>query len=398
MPLDGLIFDLDGTLVDTNELHVRAWVQVFERHGYRVAADRVRAEIGKGGDNLVPAVLGHEADRTHGERLRKQQPEAFAELARDEGVRVFDGVRELLEACRQRGLRLALATSSGRAHLDVIQSAAGVKLEPLFDQIVTSDDADQSKPAPDLIIAAAEKLDLHPAQCALVGDSPYDITSAKHAGVVTIGLTGGSSRPDALCGTGARLIHRDPADLLSHLDDALATVSPARVSLTRQRLEAMMQHALDAAEQAMQKGDVPIGSALLDGDGHPIATAHNEMATSGNKTAHAEIVTFARAAGKLPLEARDSILVSTLEPCVMCTGAAMEAAVDTIVYALKAPADSGTGRVRPPVSPESQMPRIVGGIRSDESRALLKRWLDRNGDNPQAAFVRQLLKLTADEA
>jgi hypothetical protein len=82
----------------------------------------------------------------------------------------------------------------------------------------------------------------------------------------------------------------------------------------------------------------------------------------------------------------------------MCTGAAMEAAVDTIVYGLQAPADSGTGRVRPPASPESQMPRIVGDVCAAESRRLFERWLAANGGTPQAAYVEQLLGLVAGEA
>jgi hypothetical protein len=89
-------------------------------------------------------------------------------------------------------------------------------------------------------------------------------------------------------------------------------------------------------------------------------------------------------------------MVSTLEPCVMCTGAAMESAVDTIVYALAAPADNGTARVRPPESPESQMPRIVGGVLAAESRTLFERWLDMHRGEPQAAFVEQLLARTGD--
>ena len=105
---------------------------------------------------------------------------------------------------------------------------------------------------------------------------------------------------------------------------------------------------------------------------------------------------FRELAGQVPLDARDLIMVSTLEPCVMCTGAAMESAVDTIVYALAAPADSGSARVRPPESPESQMPRIVGGVLAAESRALFERWMDRHRGEPQAAFVEQLLARTAD--
>jgi tRNA(Arg) A34 adenosine deaminase TadA len=84
-------------------------------------------------------------------------------------------------------------------------------------------------------------------------------------------------------------------------------------------------------------------------------------------------------------------MVSTLEPCVMCTGAAMEAAVDTILFALRAPADSGSGRVVPPRSPDVQMPRIVGDILADESLELFKRWYAQNASSPQAKYVRQLL-------
>lgn len=108
------------------------------------------------------------------------------------------------------------------------------------------------------------------------------------------------------------------------------------------------------------------------------------------------MVAFRASAGRIATDCRDHILVSTLEPCVMCTGAAMEAAIDTIVYALEAPADSGTGRVMPPESPESQMPRIIqlhGALR-DESRELFRRFLGSARDPLQRAFAEQLLGLT----
>jgi tRNA(Arg) A34 adenosine deaminase TadA len=170
------------------------------------------------------------------------------------------------------------------------------------------------------------------------------------------------------------------------------------VRLTRDVQEGLMREALAAAEEGMAAGEAPIGCAIADTDGHIVARGYNEMNRSQNKTAHAEIVTFAKAAGRIPLDARDFVLVSTLEPCVMCTGAAMEAAVDTIVYALQAPADSGTGRVRPPESPESQMPRIVGDVCAGESRQLFERWLEGKRGTPQAAYVEQLLGLVKGEA
>ena len=159
----------------------------------------------------------------------------------------------------------------------------------------------------------------------------------------------------------------------------------------------LMRLALATAEEGMLAGEAPIGCVLARGDGTIVARAFNAMNRTQNKTAHAEIMAFAAAAGLVPLAARDLLMVSTLEPCVMCTGAAMESAVATIVYALPAPADSGTRRVRPPESPESTMPHIVGHILARESRRLFERWLMDHGTSPQATYVRQLLALTAAE-
>ena len=164
-----------------------------------------------------------------------------------------------------------------------------------------------------------------------------------------------------------------------------------RERMDRALAESLMHEALAAAREGMAAGEAPIGCVIARGDGTIVARAFNEMNRTGCKIAHAEIVAFHRAAVCVPLAARDLILVSTLEPCVMCTGAAMEAAVATIVYGLRAPADSGTGRVAPPQSPESQMPEIIGDVLAAESRALFEEWLARNANSPQAAYVKQLL-------
>ncbi len=394
MALDGLIFDLDGTLVDTNPLHIEAWRRVFERAGYRVGADRIAVEVGKGGDQLVPALFGDEADRRDGQRLREAHPKEFTGLAEERGIKPFKQAVELVRAARERGLKVALATSSGQDHLRTIERHAKLELAPMFDQLVTSDDIENSKPAPDMVSAGVEKLGLSPAQCALVGDTVWDAQACRHAGVACVGVaTGGEAHSaDRLRGAGARVVYRDPADLHQHLDDALRTCSPGAAHLTREVLEKLMREALAVARDGMGAGEAPIGCVVARGDATAIARAHNEQNRSGNKTAHAEIVAFARAAGKVPMDAKDLILVSTLEPCVMCTGAAMEAGVDTVVYALRAPADSGTGRVSPPVSPESQMPRIVGDVLAGESRALLEEFLARGPREEQAKYVRQLLR------
>jgi phosphoglycolate phosphatase len=391
--LSAIIFDIDGTLVDTNQLHVEAWRRVFAAHGIHLNNDRIFLEVGKGGDTLVPDLLGAQADREVGDDLRKRQPVEFEKLAQEHGLRLFDRVPELMAELRRRGLKTALATSSNRKQLEVIEQYSRCKISELTDEVINAQDIQTSKPAPDLVEAAVKKLKVSPAECMMLGDTPFDGESAKNAGVVCIGVTCGGNDEQRLMTAGARRVYRDPADVLGHLDEALHIASPGIARLTQRVLEDMMLAALQAAEQAIGAGEAPIGAALFAGDGQTlIARGFNELNRTGNRTAHAEMVAFARAAGKTSPDARDLILVSTLEPCVMCTGAAMQAAVDTIVYGLTAPADSGTGRVAPPRSPESQMPRIVPNILPDRSRALFERWLKQGNVNPQQrAYVQQLL-------
>ena len=396
MALDALIFDLDGTLVDSNPLHVEAWVRAFARSGYKVAPDRVFVEVGKGGDTLVPAIIGKNAAEKDGKTLREAQPQEFEKLATERGIPVFAGSRELLAEARGRGLKTVLATSSNKKQLKVNEENSGLNVSDLVDCLVNADDIQTSKPAPDLVNAAVKKLGMSAAQCAMIGDTPYDAQSAKHAGVVCLGITCGGFPELSLRKAGARVVWKDPADLLSHFDDALHIASPGSAHLTREVLERLMAEALAVAREGMSGGEVPIGAVLARGDCRIIARGFNELNRTRNKTAHAEMVTFARSAGKVPPEARDLILVSTLEPCVMCLGAAMEAAVDTVVYGLEAPADNGTQRVEPPHSPESGMPRIVGGVMAHASRALFEQWIARPGSNPQQVnFVTQLLSLTS---
>ena len=223
----------------------------------------------------------------------------------------------------------------------------------------------------------------------MIGDTPYDAIAARDAGVVCLGLTCGGHDERALRRSGARAAWRDPADLLAHLDDGAADrvagpgTSHAGAAGSARCVTRSTSRARGWTPARCRSAACwPAATATV------VARAHNELNATKDKTAHAEMVTFAKAAGRVPPDARDLVLASTLEPCVMCTGAAMEAAVDTIVYALKAPADSGTGRVDPPESPESQMPRIVGDVLAEESRTLFEEWLGKPGNNPQqVAFV-----------
>lgn len=174
------------------------------------------------------------------------------------------------------------------------------------------------------------------------------------------------------------------------------------IKLSQDQQTHLMQAALDEAKLGMKEGEVPIGCVLARGQGADlriVARGHNRNNALERRTAHAEIVAFENGGkqnGKpatLPIDADDVILVSTLEPCVMCFGAAMEAGVKLVVFGLEAPADSGTTRVKPPESPESTVPEIIGGVLAQESKALFEDWLEQNKGTEQAKFVEQLLAL-----
>lgn len=227
MSLHGMIFDIDGTLVDTNAAHVEAWHLAFKRLGYDVPAERIELEIGKGGDLLVPSILGDDVEERDGEALRKAHKEEFLNIARRERFRVFPCVPELFQALRQRGIRTALATSSNKKHLQAVCESAGLDLPSLVDVLVTKEDAEASKPAPDLVIVAWEKLALVPAECAMVGDTVYDGQACRGAGVVFLGLLSGGTPADLLLDAGACGVWRDTGQLYADLDHALEIASHA---------------------------------------------------------------------------------------------------------------------------------------------------------------------------
>lgn len=390
-----MIFDIDGTLIDSNPAHVEAWVQAFGRFGYKVAADRISVEIGKGGDKLVPSILGASADRKDGDRLRDAQKEAFLALAKRTRLPVFPKAQELLAELRGRGLRTALATSSSGEQLDGLFASAGIDFRELVDRTTTADDAAASKPSPDIVVAALAKLGLAPGECAMVGDTVYDAEACRAAGVACLGVRSGGNDSAPLMRAGARGVWRDTADLLEHLDQALDIASPGRARLDQALMERLMRDALAVAAQGLEAGDLPSGCVVARGDGTVVARAWNQVDTTGARTAHGALLALGQAASAIPADTRDLLLVATVEPCVMCLGAAMETTVDAVIYGARAPTDSGTGRVQAPQSPGSSMPRLIGGVLAAESRALLEQWLKTNPDSGQLPYVEQLLRLTA---
>ena len=219
--MTGVIFDLDGTLVDTNQLHVEAWHEAFHKLGHDVLRSRIVSEIGKGGDKLVPSILGEAGEARDGEALREAHKANFSALARRTKVRTFPGTEALLAELRRRAVRTAVATSSARDHVDVIQASCGLQIDRLVTHLVTASDAAESKPAPDLVQTAAARLSVGPEHAVMVGDTPYDGEACRQAGVGFVGVLCGGVPSAGLRDAGARAIYIDPADLLRHLDSIL---------------------------------------------------------------------------------------------------------------------------------------------------------------------------------
>ncbi len=225
--MTGVIFDLDGTLVDTNDFHVEAWHEAFRQLGHDVPRSRIVTEIGKGGDKLVPSILGEAGEERDGEALRKAHKANFTARAKRTRIRVFPGTEALLAALRRRAVRTAVATSSAKEHVEVVQASCGLQIDRLVTHLVTASDAAESKPAPDLVQTAAARLAVGPEHTVMVGDTPYDGEACRRAGVRFLGMLCGGVPAATLRDAGARAVYSYPADLLRSLDSVLRS-SPAR--------------------------------------------------------------------------------------------------------------------------------------------------------------------------
>ncbi len=371
--LTALLLDLDGTLTDTNRFHVEAFVRAFDALGYRVTASRIDEEIGKGGDKLVAAVLGEDAERADGDAVRARYGDVFEALAAEHAFALFPRVLDLVAACKERGLKVAIATSSGEDDLETIFESAGTDLREHVDAVTTSSDVDASKPEAGVVRAALEKLGVGPAEAALVGDTRFDFEAASRAGVAGIGLTTWVYDAEALVRAGARVAYADAADLLDHLDEALAAVSPGPEPLTPARLERLMAEARAEAERGAAAGERPAGAVVAEWDGTVVARAHRQARSAGTELAHAALLALQHAAVERGGRAEGLVLVSTEEPCALCLGAAVEAGIDTVVYALGAPEGGATGALQRVEG--RRMPRIVGGVGEAACRALVGRAL-----------------------
>ncbi|HWC90637.1 MAG TPA: HAD family hydrolase [Pirellulales bacterium] len=209
--IKGVLLDIDGTLLESNEAHARSWLEVFLRHGFEVPLDKVRRLIGKGGDKLLPEAIGIEHDSPLGKKLSQERSALFKEAYLPK-LRPTPGARNLLLRLRSEHLTLTVATSATPDELNPLLDAARVR--DLVDEQTTSGDAANSKPDPDIIHVAIERSGHAPRELIMLGDTPWDIEAASRGGVSTIAVRCGGWDDAGLAGAVA--IYHDPADLLAH--------------------------------------------------------------------------------------------------------------------------------------------------------------------------------------
>jgi HAD superfamily hydrolase (TIGR01509 family) len=210
----GVLFDVDGTLVDTTYLHTVAWWEAFRDGGHDVPMAAIHRSIGMGSDKLLEHLLGAERDRSADDGLRAGHSARYKEWW--ERLRPLPGAADLLRACAARGLKIGLASSADPSELGALRAA--LDADDVIDAATSSGDAQESKPEPDIVEAALRELGLTPAQTVFVGDSVWDVAACARLDIACIGLTCGGTSRGELAGAGAVAVYEDPADLLAGLD------------------------------------------------------------------------------------------------------------------------------------------------------------------------------------
>jgi HAD superfamily hydrolase (TIGR01509 family) len=209
------LLDVDGTLIDSNDQHAQAWVDVGREFGIEIDYGQVRRMIGMGGDKVLPAVAGLREDDPRGKEIAERRGEIFRERYLPT-LRPFPQARELLERLRDEGWTLVVATSANKQDMDGLLKQAGIR--DLIEEKTSSSDAEESKPDPDIVQAALKAAGATPEQAVMLGDTPYDVEASGRAGVRCVALRCGGWG-DAELGD-AVAVYDDPADLLRRYQES----------------------------------------------------------------------------------------------------------------------------------------------------------------------------------
>ena len=216
--VEAILCDIDGTLVDSNHLHAKAWQKALAGMDIEVSFEEAWSQIGKGGDQVIPVfVPPYKVDAVE-EPLKAYRKFIFHADYLSE-VKPFPQVREFLLRLKEAGIRLSLATSAGAEDLKVYKKIAN--MEDLIEESSSSDDAEKSKPHPDIFQATLKKLGITPDKAIALGDTPYDAEAAGKAGLRTIGVTCGGWSREALLEAGCVAVYKDVAELLAGFEESV---------------------------------------------------------------------------------------------------------------------------------------------------------------------------------
>jgi HAD superfamily hydrolase (TIGR01509 family) len=242
-----VIFDIDGTLLLSNDAHALAFLEAAATLGIKAEFAKVRRLIGKGGDKLLPEAFGLEQDSTQGKELAELKRDIFKTRYLPE-LQPAPGSRPLLSRLHDDGFRLGVATSGSKADVGALLERAGV--QDLIRDIATADDVDASKPDPDVVHAALRKLDCPVNRVIMVGDTPYDVEAAQHAGARIIAVRCGGWSDDQL--QGAVAIYDHPADLFTHYDQIFGAASLERAAMSKEYLSTYLNDHLAGSYLAVE--------------------------------------------------------------------------------------------------------------------------------------------------
>jgi len=215
--LKAVLFDVDGTLMDTNYLHTVAWWEAFAQAGHDVPMASIHRAIGMDSDRMLDDLLPGDRDTSADSEIKKSHSALYSVYW--PRLRPLPGARTLLRACHDQGLRVILSSSADPHELEVLREA--LNTDDAIDDATSAGDVPASKPAPDLVQVALDRAGTTPAEAVFIGDAVWDARACQRAGVPCIGvLTGGSSREE-LTSAGAVAVYDGPADLLAQFPDRL---------------------------------------------------------------------------------------------------------------------------------------------------------------------------------
>jgi HAD superfamily hydrolase (TIGR01549 family) len=220
--LKAILFDIDGTLVDSNYLHIDAWDRAFAGVGHPVDVWRIHRAIGMDSGKLLERLLGDDADSL-GESAKEKHSALY--MASVDRLRAIGGANELVAELAKRGHRVVLATSAPEAELKILLKVLDV--DDSVAAVTSAEDVGTAKPDPDIINAALDKASVGADDAVMVGDSVWDIVAAKRAGVVSVGLLSGGFGAEELRTAGAAAVYDSVADLLRQLDASPLTATGA---------------------------------------------------------------------------------------------------------------------------------------------------------------------------